>query len=366
MGVIGAIGRLLRALFSLAVLVALAGLVAWAVLPGGPLAGEVVEQPRASTGDPTEGGDPGAVGDTSTPPPAPEGTGPWDEAVVTVDVRNPAAPGRNVTPAVVEAVDYWEANAGYGDYVVDFRVVPGAAEPDVVVRYNATIDCPAHDDAIGCAPLLESDSRIERPIEVQIRYDPADNHRQVRNTAIHEFGHVLGLTHCEEPYWVMASSCEEPIPDAPDADERDLAWRDRTITVHVDERNVPRGERDETREQVGHALAYLSNRSDGAFPNVTLRRVDERYAADVVVTFPTTDGCRDGAVTCYSTRGRDFDGDGHMEYYTSGTVRIDPGSDVEARGWYVGWALSNLLSPPNVPDVFVDASYRERRSRWWE
>lgn len=366
MGVIAVLGRVLRAVATLGLLLAVAGVVAWAVLPGGPLADGAVDQPQS----PVEGDGSGVGGSTATdgtPPDAPVGTGPWDEAVLTVDVRNPAAPERNVTPAVVEALDYWAANAGYGDYVVEFRVAPGAPDPDLVVWYNESIHCPAHDDAIGCAPLLDSDSRIDRPVDVQVRYDPVDNRRQVRNTVIHEVGHVLGLDHCDEPYWVMASACDTTIPDAPDAADREVAFRERNLTVYLDEEGLDDDERAETREQVARAVTYLSNRTDGEFPTVSLRYVEDRFDADAVVTFPDPTDCGDGAVTCFSTRGRDFDGDGRIEYHTGGTVRIDAGSDVEARGWYAGWALSKLISPRNPPDVFADdTSYRERRSRWWE
>jgi len=288
--------------------------------------------------------------------------------VLVVAVRNQADPSRNVTGAVADALDYWNRNVGYGDYPAQFRLVPDAANPDVVVWYNDSIECPHHDDAIGCAPLLDGPSQVDPPVNVQLRYDPADNHRQVRNTAIHEIGHVLGITHCEQPYWVMSSTCPGPIPNAPDASERDLAWREHTISVYVDYTNVSPSERARTRAQVGHAIGYFGNASPEEFPaNVTLVRANDRFSADLTVVFSAEPGCQnEQQAVCYEQRGRDFDGDGRIEYFTNGVVRVQPNVDVSARGWYVGAALAHELAPGHVPSVFVDASYRERHGEWWK
>lgn len=347
------LGSLLRALVALGLL----GLAAVVALPGGPL----------TTGG---GGDQPATGPAPTaasPTGAPTTTtaGPWDHRVLTVAVRNRAAPTRNVTGAVGDAITYWNAHAGYAAYPVGLRLVPNASRPDVVVRYERSITCPNHDDAIGCAPLLAADARVDPPATVQLRYDPADDRRQVRNTAIHELGHVLGVGHCDPPHWVMGASCPAPLPDATDATERPLAWRDHTIRVYVDAGNVSAGERARTADQVSHALAYLDGGANGSLPSdLSLVRVDDRFAADVVVTFAADPSCRDGVV-CTRNRGRDSDGDGRIEYYTGGIVVVDPGSDVAARGWYVGWGLASELAPGHLPPTFVDAGYEERRSRWW-
>jgi len=364
-----AIVRVLGSVARTAVVLLVVGGVLAVVLPGGPV------DLGALDGGPDRAGydapAPSSDAATETPPARPLGESPWDSAVLTVAVRNRADPGRNVTAPVAEALTYWAGHDGYADYPAAFRLEPDATDPDVVVWYNETIDCADHDDAIGCAPLLEVGTHVEGPIDVQIRYDPAHNRRQVRNTAIHEFGHVLGVTHCEEPYWVMASSCPRPIPDAPNADERDLAWRDGTISVFVDETNVSADDLAGTREQVGHALAYLGDGDAEGFPaNVTFVRADDRYEADVTVAFRSDLPCRESGsedvVVCTEHRGRDFDGDGALEYHTGGTILIDADADVDARGWYAGWALSKVVAPGRVPTVFEDASYRERRSEWWE
>ena len=362
-----AVLRVVGSLLRLAVFALVVGLVVSAVLPGGPLDIDALD----GTSEPPEWGDgpnPTADGDAgATPSGRPQGESPWGEETLTVAVRNRADPSRNVTAAVAEALAYWNRNVGYADYPAEFVLRPDAEDPDVVVWYNETIECANHADAIGCAPLLDGGGNVDRPVDVQIRYHPEHNRRQVRNTAIHEFGHVLGLTHCEEPYWVMASACREPVPDAPNADQRELAWRDETISVYVDDRNVSESDLDETRAQVGHALAYFEDgRAEGFPANVSFVRVDDRFAADVTIAFQDDLVCRDGAVVCDRHRGRDFDGDGHVEYHTGGTIYVGTDSDVDARGWYVGWGLSRLLAPGHVPPTFEEASYRERRSEWWE
>lgn len=355
-------GSLLASAGRLAVVLLLFGLVATALLPGGPL--DVVDlqsQVEDAGGGGTVTAD-DATG-TSTPPSAARGPSPWGEETLVVAVRNPAAPDRDVRTPVAAALDYWNANGGYGHYPATFRLDPDAEDPDVVVWYNASIACPAHGDAIGCAPVLDGDGPVDRPVRVQVRYDPADNSRQVRNTVIHELGHVLGITHCEEPRWVMASACAGEVPPSPDATERALAWRDDTLSVYVDESNVSAAELAETRDQVEHALGYVERETSA---NLTLVRAEDRFSADVAVVFEATSSCEGSAVVCYEHRGRDVDGDGRMEYYTAGTVLVAADSDVDARGWYVGWAMANQVTPGAVPPVFEDASYRERRSRWWE
>ena len=360
--------RFLGSLLRLAVFALVVGLVVAVVLPGGPLDLDALDRPSdapewGDTPDDPDGGSDGAT----TPRERPRGESPWGKEVLTVAVRNRADPSRNVTGAVAEALAYWERNVGYADYPVEFELRPDAAAADVVVWYNESIECANHADAIGCAPLVEAGTRVDPPVDVQVRYDPTDNRRQVRNTAIHELGHVLGITHCEEPHWVMSSACREPIPDAPNADQRDLAWRDDTISVYVDYGNVSGRELEASRVQVGHAMAYFEDGRAEDFPgNVSFVRAEDRFAADLTIAFQDDLACRQGAVVCDRHRGRDFDGDGRIEYHTGGTIYVGADSDVDARGWYVGWGLSRLLAPGHVPPVFEDASYRERRSDWWE
>lgn len=348
----------------LAVGLVLAGALVAAVLPGGPvdLAGLGDGPAGPATAEPHVTAEP-----TATPPPGePTGTSPWGKEVLVVAVENRAAPERNVTAAVGDALAYWNEHRGYADYPARFVLRPAAAEPDLVLHYEETIDCPDHADAIGCAPVLQPGTRADPPVSVGLRYDPADNRRQVRNTAIHELGHVLGLTHCEEPYWIMAPACAESVPDAPDADARDLAFREANLTIHVDYGNVSPDERAATEEQVGHALAYLEDDPDDELPaDVSLVRVDDRFEADLTVSFSAGRDCPEDAAVCFVRRGRDYDGDGRLEYYTNGRVRVRTVVDVEARGWFVGRSLAVLISPGNVPSVFEDAGYRERRGEWW-
>lgn len=369
MSVLGPLGRVLASFLRLVTFALIVGVVVAFLVPGGPVDLGSFADAGGDPGDAGTGtdGGPASTTETATPPDRPLGRSPWGQEVLVVSVRNTAAPSRDVTVPVAEALAYWEENIGYADYTASFLLRPDATNPDVIVWYNESLDCAHHADAIGCAPQLEATSTVAPPVHVGIRYDGADNQRQVRNTVIHELGHVLGVGHCEEPYWVMASTCTEPIPDAPDAAERDLAWRGAEVSVYVDDANVSADERAATAEQVGHALSYFENASDEEFPaDVAVVRTDDRFAADVTVTFSAAQECPDGKVACYNHWGRDYDRDGRIEYYTNGRVRIAPGTDVDARGWYVGWSLAHQLSPGNVPSVFEDGGHGERRSEWWE
>lgn len=128
---------------------------------------------------------------------------------VTVGIKYVAKTDRNITPLVEEAVEYWMANDDeYGTYTTDWEVVPDAEDPDVVVLYVDTIvRCgfgPDQDYYIGCTDLLTTEESANTPVQVEIAkgYDDAST----INTIKHEFGHLYGLEHGDEPMPLMSAT----------------------------------------------------------------------------------------------------------------------------------------------------------------
>lgn len=335
-----------------------------AVTDGGGNLGAVGQDQPGGLGDSsTNNSTTGAMSDT------PSESNPWGKGTIIVGVQNNVAPSRNFTEVVAAAIEYWEQHEEYGAYSVDFVLRPNTEQPDLIIRYNETIPCSY--GASGCAPLLNSSVVAYPPETVHIRYNESDNYRTVRYTVIHEFGHVLGITHCEEPHWMMSywtggHGCENPTFDGPSVENQDLAWRDSNLTLYIDYSAVSEANRDETQEQVNHALAYFEEGRAEEFPGqVSFTRVDDPWKADIVITF-ASNRCEGDHVVCGSGgAARDFDNDGEFEYYTRGRFTVETGSDVDARGWYIGWGIAHQLAPGHIPPVFQDASYEERRSDWW-
>ena len=128
---------------------------------------------------------------------------------VTVGITYITGGDRNITPLVQEAIDYWmKHDDQYGDYTTDWVVKPDADNPDVVILFVDTIvKCgfgPNQDYYIGCTNLLSTDRSANTPVQVEIA--AGYNDESTINTIKHEFGHLYGLEHGEEPMPLMSAT----------------------------------------------------------------------------------------------------------------------------------------------------------------
>lgn len=301
--------------------------------------------------------------------PDPNGT-PWPwQSTVTIGVTDETGGDRDYRPFVDETLAYWVAHdEEYGDYATDFEFRPNASNPDVEIRIvESILQCGVHTPIdgrfTGCASLLDGDAVAKHTEVVEISYDQSDE--SIVTTMKHEFGHLYGIEHGEEPMPLMNASFRGETLPRPNATERDLPWRSNTLTVYVDDTNVSKYDRDEVRREVRGATDYYESGADGYVPdNLTFEFVSNESVADVTVVFLDSfgDGSGGSDVRVY---GRDTDGDGALEHYTSGTIRV---ADIEDDrvGWHVGTHFGYLLGLDTVDDLPppFDNPRRDDRDDW--
>ncbi len=323
------------------------------------------ETTRSPTRTPTATDSP-TTADATTPPAetAVPRESPWDDDPIVVGVAG--NPSREYAPLIRDAVDFWERHdRRYVGYEVRFEVRPDAANPDVLVNFTDSIpECGGVSHAAGCAPRITDGRRIPHPAPVWVTTGLSDD--STTHVLRHEFGHLLGLTHDDPPSDVMAASSVLYSRPQTNATDRAFPWNDSTFTVYA---NFSAAEDpDRAREQLDHALTYYEEGAPGTPDNLTFRYVDDREAADVVVEFASAGACDGQTASCAETRGLDPDGDGAVETYTRLRVTLT-GIPTDAVGWHVGYWLAHALGAEDdaeKPPPFRDATYRERRSEWWE
>jgi hypothetical protein len=302
----------------------------------------------------TDGGDPTAESET-----------PWGDEEIVVAVEDGGAE-RDYRPLVRQALSYWETEGSqYAAYEASFVLEPDAADPDVVVSFVDDVDeCGDVDDPAGCAPRLSSDSRVDPPVTVEVQSNLSDESTVL--VTKHEFGHLLGLAHDDDPQSVMAHRTEVTTALRPNATERALPWDSANLSVAVDVSNAsdPSG----VREQIRHALEYYGDGAEGTVPeNVSFRVVENRSDADVVITYAETLPREGDRGSCAARSGVDPDGDGAVERYDHLTITI-AGVDTDAVGWHAGYWLGYGFGHTEESDwapPFRDADAEDRQSEWW-
>lgn len=299
-------------------------------------------------------------------PPSPAvslSSNPWHKPTVVVGIDAGDTDPAVASSLVERTIAYWEANDQYGTYSADFVLVPNASSPDVLVRFDETVACNGITGWLGCAPVLNATSDVSETEVVRIQTGYSED--STLHTLKHEFGHLVGLHHGDDPMPLMKPNYRATLPERPDATERVLPWEKSTLYVYIDYHSISGDDREVVERQVEHALEYYENRTADQSPRVKFIVVGDRSMADVVVDFDGEPWCGIRAGSCGKTWGRDVDGDGKVEYYTRSTIVVT-GVRADAVGWHVGYWMGTALGASGsdeLPPPFRNGT--GRTGEWW-
>lgn len=309
---------------------------------------------------------PNADGDTE-----PSSDNPWGERTLTVAVKNELDNDRKFGPIVQDALAYWEQNSQqYAGYQIDYTLEENAQDPDIVVSFTSSIDeCGVKEHVEGCAPYITESNDVNRPVEVQIHGGYTDD--STRQLLIHELGHTLGLDHGDEPKKIMAAKSDLTTLPQPDVTERALPWDHSTLTVAVDQSNVPPQKRQAVNNQINAALDYYERGADGTVPNrVSFKRVSDPESADIRIEFSDNSPCSSlNTGSCSVPSGYDPDDDGALEQYHHVRIVLT-GLDTKTVAWHVGNRIGeDAFGFDEVNDfpypLRSNTPKEERSTRWW-
>lgn len=300
--------------------------------PAGDATEASPEPPVPTTAGPTET-------PRATPAPTPVPDNPWGKEPIVVAVRYDNASLGDHTALVADAIRYWETEgAPYADWAPAFELAPDATDPDIVVAFTARIsrcelDHPGR--VAGCASVLNASAHPASPEVVEVV--PQRTRYYTRETIKHEFGHILGLRHGEEPVDVMD---REFVPFS--------RYRAADYRVYVGYPADYVGE-SRSRENIRRALEYYDGGAEGWLPaNVSFSFTDEPSAADITVVVTTRSPARSTA---------DF---------RARTVTLN-GLLFDRHGWHVGYWIGFFFGAEEAADLppAFDEPETDDRVDWW-
>ena len=327
--------------------------------------------PKTET--PTATLEPATPSPTPTASPTPLPDNPWRTRTLVVGMGNDSVLDPRYRKAVIEAVTYWNTTGQqYSDFEVALEYRPNATSPDVRVQFVDEIErCGTHTnttvaETLGCAPINDG---LQAQLPQTIRIVTGYTNESTTETVKHEFGHILGRNHGEEPMPLMAARGEADLVSTPNATERPLSFQSSNLTYYVDTSRLSFNQ-DLAWEAVGKAMRYYEAGGDGTVPsNLTLTRESNESAADIVIRFETDQVCTEPGVeqSCGRWSGRDLDTDDSLEYYANATININEIPN-DRWSWHTGYWLGYLFGasgPSDLPHWFQEADI-EDREEWFD
>jgi hypothetical protein len=306
--------------------------------------------------------------DSATPTPQETSTPtrtPVSDQPVIVAIDNPT--NRTYEPLVQTTINYWQRNdEKYGDYTTNWTLQSNAADADVIIQFQSDIyqcDLENTTKALGCAPLLGEAPDSGTATHVQVKSGYTNN--STLRTLKHEFGHLYGIEHGEQPMPMMASYATANLTAQPNASKRAIPWQSDRIRLYIEIDSFESSHkskqliRSELNIQVNNTLAYF-NGAKGTVPqNVTIERVWARSEADIIVK---SNKIGDESASTSSVFGRSTDSDAALEYYTNATIEIHPDVPEDQIGYHIGYWVDSFVNPDEVSEPFEKSN---RRKDWW-
>lgn len=300
---------------------------------------------------------------------------PWfGKSPVVVNVSYEVNTSRNISPLVAETLEYWENQPQtVKNYTADFELRPDADHADVTVEYEDEIfGCGMELDFgyIGCADQLDQDTTAPTVTEVSIEDGYTD--KSTVSTLKHEFGHVYGRLHGQEPMPLMNKSYDATRLPLENATTSDRPFTDPTATLVLVTENLSvyvdydsfSASQSKVKDQVDHALNYYSTGGGAEYMEYSkFYYVTNKSEADIRIVSEELSS----AASRYYVVGYDLDEDDAMEYYESVEIKIDPDTDRDHIGWHVGsWigmSATDVDQIEDLPPPFDDE--HDDREYWW-
>lgn len=247
---------------------------------------------------------------------------------------------------VSAAIEYWESGEGsqYRNYSVDMELRPNASTADIVVRYVDRIDqCGIHnsDFIAGCAPAYSGEFVAD---ETVVRINQQYEIPSQRRIVIHEFGHIFGRLHGQEPTDIMQAESRLIQQPQTDARNKNQPWVEDTITVYVDASSLNSVEEDSLDSETNAVLEHLNEDAGSNVPDsVTFERASNREDANIVIEVDEGD---DYAST-QSLYGIDLDDDDYLESYSRQIITISEDTEENHYAYHIGyWVIGTFGERP--------------------
>jgi len=293
----------------------------------------------------------------------------FGEPPAVVGINKTSSVDRDFTGLVEETLAWWESQpATHKNYSTTFVLRPNATAPDIEVRFvehipPTTCEAEPGDDLLGCADVLSGRNFVE---DALVRIKTGYTDASTSQTLKHEFGHIHGRQHNQSPMPVMSPTGNGTLLPQPDATDRAFPWQRSNLSYYLASRVSDRVGQ-QYAEQVRHAEEYYKQRADGHVPkNLTLTRIDNRSAADIVIIEESSNATRGDGSIDYIV-GRSTDTDPGLEYYTFDKIYLS-GLEPNRYGWHVGYWLGFAFGAETIDELPppFDEPEEDPRESWWQ